>query len=40
MLVHNGKSFLPVNITPEMVGHKVCTLSPGTPGGSSGEVDS
>lgn len=25
MLVHNGKTYTPVNITPEMVGHKVCT---------------
>ena len=24
MLVHNGKSYITVNITPEMVGHKVC----------------
>lgn len=27
MLVHNGKTYTPVNITPEMVGHKVSCLA-------------
>lgn len=37
MLVHNGKSYTPVNITPEMVGHKVgsperrCSTRPSAP---------
>jgi hypothetical protein len=26
--VHNGKSYLPVNITPEMVGHKLGEFAP------------
>lgn len=28
MLVHNGKSYIPVNITPEMVGHKLGEFAP------------
>lgn len=27
-LVHNGKQYVPVNITPEMVGHKLGEFAP------------
>ena len=26
-MVHNGKAYLPVNVTPEMVGHKLGEFS-------------
>jgi hypothetical protein len=28
LLVHNGKEYIPVNITPQMVGHKLGEFSP------------
>ncbi|MBW0480655.1 hypothetical protein O181_020370 [Austropuccinia psidii MF-1] len=28
LLVHNGKEYIPVNVTPQMVGHKLGEFSP------------